>query len=135
MSIRRKEKLFTTSLQKIEEHNLKSQKIKDILAVPINKKQAKNECIKQLMNQKKNLTRSNADELCECLYSKNGELTVEELEKLTQNREETPGSFCIEKYDEITSGHKSNKSSKKSHKSKKSSNKYHKSNKLQKMKK
>lgn len=119
MSFKKKDKIYTTSFQKIEEHNLKSQKIKDILALPVNKKQAKNECSQQLMSKKKDLTKDNADELCECLYDKNGILTVEELERLTENREETPGSFCIEKYDELIHSKKS-KNSKKSKKSKKS---------------
>lgn len=59
-------------------------------------------------------------DLCSCLFEKNKDLTIDELEKKTKDRIHTPGSSCISIIDKFINNEKYKKKSKSSKSSKSS---------------
>jgi hypothetical protein len=92
-------------------HKVKSMKIKNILEDPKLNKMTMELCKHKLISASNNkynqakadgetgfkkITSNKAEKICKCMFSKNGNLSIEEFINLTQNKEETPGSECIE---------------------------------------
>ena len=98
-SLSRRHTLHDTydAYQNVTLKSIKKQKIKDIIKNPEYNKLSKNQCHNKLSP----LSYKDTSKICECLNEKNGDMTVEELEIATKNREETPGSSCILLYDKI----------------------------------
>ena len=61
------------------------------------------------------LNKKVAKDICNCLFEKNKDLTIEELENKTKNKIHTPGSSCISILDKFINNEK-NKNNKKSKK-------------------
>ena len=106
-------------LLRIEYHSLKSRKIHDILKDIDARKEADKQCLSQFNM----LNKQEARTLCDCLYKKNGNLSIVELEDLIEKKEETPGSICVNIYDESIRKSKSRSKSRSKSKSFKSSKK------------
>ena len=107
--------------QDVELRSIRKTKIKDLLINPEYKKMSIAQCHKQLPY----LPRESSEKICNCLNTKNGDMTLEELETATEKREETPGSMCITLYDKLKK--QSAKHNTKTHKSQKKSSKLGKS--------
>ena len=76
-------------------------------------------CIKKMSNKKVNnkgilLTKKASTDICNCLFDKNKNLSVTELEKKVLSKTETPGSQCVKLLDKfmLNNKTKSSKSSK-----------------------
>lgn len=73
-------------------------------------------CINKVIKKKSqgvSLNRKISKDLCDCLFDKNKDLTITELESRINNKLETPGSQCIKLLDNYVNNNKS-KSKKKS---------------------
>ena len=81
-----------------------------------------NLCIKKVSNKGLLLTKKASKNICDCLFDKNKNLSVSELEKKVLSKIETPGSECIKVLDKFLlknkklKGIKSSKGSKSSKK-------------------
>lgn len=58
------------------------------------------------------LNKKVAKDVCSCLFEKNKDLTIDELEKKTKDKMHTPGSSCISIIDKFINNEKHKKSSK-----------------------
>jgi len=89
-------------------------------------------CIKKVSAKGLPITKKVSKDICECLFDKNKELSVSELENKVMKKTETPGSQCIQILDKALLKYKEKSKSKKSkskkNKSKKNKSKKNKSN-------
>jgi hypothetical protein len=72
-------------------------------------------CINKVIKKKSqgiSLNRKISKDLCDCLFDKNKDLTITELESKINNKLETPGSQCIKLLDNYVSKNKSKSKSK-----------------------
>ena len=81
----------------LERTMIRKTKIRDLLRNPDYKNMSRKACHRQLWQ----FSKPDSEKICNCLNEKNGDMTVEELETATNNKEETPGSSCVLLYDEI----------------------------------
>ena len=81
----------------VEAKVIRKTKIRDLLKNPDYKKMSRIACHRQLPR----FSKPDSEKICNCLNEKNGDMTVEELETATSNREETPGSMCVVLYDKL----------------------------------
>ena len=112
LSIFSRRKSISRTYDKIKEteyRHLKKKKIKELLKDK--KHQINMECHKLLPQ----FNKTDSESICKCLNEKNGNLTLDELEYLTNNRLETPASKCILLYDKILRNTKSNIKPSRSH--------------------
>jgi len=64
-------------------------------------------CKTKILKQDPTITKSVQNKLCNCLFLKNKDLTVEELEEKIKNKLQTPSTHCIKIYDDYK--HKPNR--------------------------
>lgn len=84
-----------------------------------------NICIKNIIKKQPSLNKKISKDLCECIFDKNKELSIVELENRIKNKKYTPSIECITIYDKFNKKNKnknktsisSNSISSKSHKS------------------
>ena len=111
---------ITTKLSSIKESKIGEIYDTKILYDGINKL-----CVKKVSNKGLSLTKKASKDICNCLFHKNRNLSVNELEKKVLSKIETPGSQCIKVLDKflLKNKVKSKSSKNKSFKNKSSKNK------------
>ena len=57
-------------------------------------------CKNKIMNKDKKLNKNISAKICECLFEKNKNLTIHDLETSVKNKTETPSTHCITIYDD-----------------------------------
>ena len=60
-----------------------------------------NMCINSLMAKKKNINKKISKNICECIFDKNKELSIIELDNKVKNKKYTPSTECIKIYDKF----------------------------------
>ena len=74
-----------------------------------------NLCVNKIITKEPSLNKKNSKKICECLFEKNKDLSITELESKIKNKIHTPSSHCITILDTLTKiNAKSSKSSSKS---------------------
>ena len=69
-----------------------------------------NICVKNIIKKKPSLNKKISKELCECIFDKNKELSIIELENRLKNKKYTPSIECITIYDKYNKKNKIKKS-------------------------
>ena len=85
---------ITTKLSSIKESKIGELYDTKILYDGINKL-----CVKKVSNKGLSLTKKASKDICDCLFDKNKNLSVNELEKKVLSKIETPGSQCVKVLD------------------------------------
>jgi hypothetical protein len=73
-----------------------------------------NICINKMISKELSLNKKNSKEICECLFDKNKNLSIIELESRIKQKKDTPSSNCITLLDKFTKKIKKSKKSSKS---------------------
>ena len=73
-----------------------------------------NICINKIISKEPTLNKKNSKEICECLFDKNKDLSIIELESRIKQKKDTPSSNCITLLDKFTKQIKKSKKSSKS---------------------
>jgi len=112
--------------------DIKESKIGELYDTKILHDKLNSLCIKKVSAKGLPITKKVSKDICECLFDKNKELSVSELENKVMKKTETPGSQCIQILDKALLKYKEKSKSKKSkskkNKSKKNKSKKNKSN-------
>ena len=87
---------ITTKLSSIKESKIGELYDTKILYDGINKL-----CVKKVSNKGLSLTKKASKDICDCLFDKNKNLSVNELEKKVLSKIETPGSQCVKVLDKF----------------------------------
>ena len=109
---------ITTKLSSIKESKIGELYDTKILYDGINKL-----CVKKVSNKGLSLTKKASKDICDCLFDKNKNLSVNELEKNVLSKIETPGSQCVKVLDKFLLKNKVKSKSSKSKSSKSKSSK------------
>ena len=70
-----------------------------------------NICIKNMIKKQPNLNKKISKDLCECIFDKNKELSIIDLESRVKNKKHIPSIDCITIYDKFNKKNKHNKKS------------------------
>jgi hypothetical protein len=73
-----------------------------------------NICIKNMIKKQPILNKKISKDLCECIFDKNKELSIIDLESRVKNKKHIPSIDCITIYDKFNKKNKQNKLNKKS---------------------
>ena len=76
-----------------------------------------NICINKIIIKEPSLNKKNSKEICECLFDKNKDLSIIELESRIKQKKDTPSSNCVKLLDKFTNPNKKSKKTSKSSKS------------------
>ena len=81
--------------------DIKESKIGELYDTKIFYNKINNLCIKKVSNKGLPLTKKVSTNICSCLFDKNKNLSVSELEKKVLSKTETPGSQCVKILDKF----------------------------------
>jgi len=69
-----------------------------------------NICVKNIIKKKPSLNKKTSKDICECIFDKNKELSIVELENRIKNKKYTPSIECITIYDKFNKKNKNKNS-------------------------
>ena len=98
--------------------DIKESKIGELYDTKILHDKLNSLCIKKVSAKGIPITKKVSKDICECLFDKNKELSVSELENKVLTKHETPGSQCIQILDKALLKYKTNSKTKRKTKSK-----------------